>query len=228
MGASPIDEAQLVGLAHLQLKDRVYDHLRAGIIDGQYPIGASLREVVVATALGVSKTPVREAFVRLEKDRLVKLIPYKGAVVSGYVADDLREISEVRQLVQGACARSAAQEASAAEIETMVANLDAAETALRSGETDLVVSTFEQFDQLIYGHSRNQWLDRLIETLVGHQKRILRLTVHIPGRSEQSLREHQAIVEAIRGRDGELAETRMREHVEGVMADHLCAFGAVT
>ena len=73
------------------MKDRVYRHLRDGIIDGTYDTGAALREVEIASRLGVSKTPVREAFVRLEKDRLVELIPYRGAIVAGYSAADLEE-----------------------------------------------------------------------------------------------------------------------------------------
>ncbi|WP_148573542.1 GntR family transcriptional regulator [Nocardioides caldifontis] len=211
-------------LEHLQLKDRVYDHLRRGIIDGTYDIGAALREVEIASRLGVSKTPVREAFVRLEKDRLVELIPYRGAVVAGYSAADLEEISDIRQLVEGACARSAAAHATDADIEAIERNIEKSRAALAEGKIDKVAALFDSFDQLIYKHSRNKWLTELVENLEGHQRRIGRMTVAIPGRLERSIEEHQKILDAIRDHDQRRAEQQMRKHVASVMADRLKSF----
>lgn len=213
-----------VGLEHLQLKDRVYQHLRQGIIDGDYAIGVALREVDIATRLGVSKTPVREAFVRLEKDRLVHLIPYRGATVADYTATDLKEIYEVRQLVQGACARTAARECDASDHRKLDANLDATRAALASGDVDEVVRLFDAFDQLIYLHSHNRWIDDLVRNLDGHQRRIGRLTVRIPGRIDRSLEQHVRIVEAIKAGDEDAAETEMRAHVASVMTEQLANF----
>ncbi len=213
-----------VQLEHLQLKDRVYRHLRDGIIDGTYDTGAALREVEIASRLGVSKTPVREAFVRLEKDRLVELIPYRGAVVAGYSAADLQEISEIRQLVEGDCARSAAANATEEEIAELERNLQQSRDALAKGKVAQVAKLFDTFDQLIYRHSRNNWLTELVENLEGHQRRIGRLTVAIPGRLERSVDQHQQIVEAIRARNERRAEHDMRSHVASVMSDRLTSF----
>jgi len=217
-------EAQPPGLEHLQLKDRVYQHLRQGIINGDYEIGVALREVDIANRLGVSKTPVREAFVRLEKDRLVHLIPYRGATVASYTATDLKEIYEVRQLVQGACARRAARFSDASDHQDLDANLDATRVALANGDVDTVIKLFDAFDQLIYKHSHNRWIDDLVRNLDGHQRRIGRLTVKIPGRMDRSLGQHVRIVEAIKARDEDAAEYEMRAHVASVMADQLANF----
>jgi DNA-binding GntR family transcriptional regulator len=211
-------------LEHLQLKDRVYDHLRQGIIDGTYDIGAALREVEIASRLGVSKTPVREAFVRLEKDRLVELIPYRGAVVAGYSAADLEEISDIRQLVEGACAASAAANATDADIDAIERNIEQSRTALAKGRVGEVAKHFDAFDRLIYRHARNKWLGELVENLEGHQRRIGRMTVTIPGRLERSIDEHQRILEAIRAHDERRAEHQMRKHVASVMTDRLKSF----
>lgn len=211
-------------LEHLQLKDRVYHHLRNGIIDGTYDTGAALREVEIASRLGVSKTPVREAFVRLEKDHLVQLIPYRGAIVAGYSASDLTEISEIRQLVEGACACSAAEHATAEEIADLERNVQQSRDALAKQKVTQVAKLFDAFDQLIYRHARNKWLTELIENLEGHQRRIGRLTVAIPGRLERSVDEHQQICEAIKAHNGRRAEREMREHVASVMADRLASF----
>ena len=93
---------------HRQLKDTVYLQLRDDIVSGALPPGAVLREAELATRFGVSKTPLRDALVRLQKDRFVEIPPYRSAVVVGYSRDDLREIYELRELLEGACARQAA------------------------------------------------------------------------------------------------------------------------
>lgn len=206
------------------MKDRVYRHLRDGIIDGTYDTGAALREVEIASRLGVSKTPVREAFVRLEKDRLVELIPYRGAIVAGYSAADLEEISEIRQLVEGACASSAAANATDEEIAELERNIQQSQDALAKGKVAQVAKLFDTFDQLIYRHSRNKWLTELVENLEGHQRRIGRLTVAIPGRLERSVEQHEQIVEAIKARNERRAERDMRAHVASVMSDRLTSF----
>ncbi|WGX97493.1 GntR family transcriptional regulator [Nocardioides sp. L-11A] len=211
-------------LEHMQLKDRVYHHLRDGIIDGTYDVGVALREVEIAQRLGVSKTPVREAFVRLEKDRLVELIPYRGAVVAGYTAADLEEISQVRQLVEGACARSAARHATEKDVAEIERNVELSREALGKGRVERVAQLLDAFDQLMYRHSRNKWLDELVENLEGHQRRIGRLTVDIPGRLEKSVEQHQRILDAIRNRDERRAERAMQAHIASVMDDRLKAF----
>ena len=77
-------------------------------MDGTLPAGYPLREGELAARFGVSKTPLRDALVRLQADGLVSIPPYRSAVVVGYSQQDLREIYEVRELLEGACAREAA------------------------------------------------------------------------------------------------------------------------
>src|ERR1700683_75049 len=93
---------------HRQLKDAVYLQLRDDIISGALPAGAVLRGVELVARFGVSKTPLRDALVRLQKDGFVDIPPYRSAVVTGYSETDLREIYELRELLEGACARQAA------------------------------------------------------------------------------------------------------------------------
>ena len=86
----------------------MYLQLRDNIVNGVLPPGAVLREAELATRFGVSKTPLRDALVRLYKDGFVEIPPYRSAVVVGYSRTDLREIYELRELLEGACARQAA------------------------------------------------------------------------------------------------------------------------
>src|SRR5277367_2259226 len=95
-------------VTHRQLKDAVYAQILEKILDGTLPAGYALRESELAAQFGVSKTPLRDALVRLQAEGLVSIPPYRSAVVVGYSQQDLREIYEVRELLEGACAREAA------------------------------------------------------------------------------------------------------------------------
>ena len=196
-------------LQHVQLRDVVYERLRDGIIDGRHEVGSTLRELEIATSLGVSKTPVREAFAKLATDGLVRLVPYRGAIVTDYQADDLEAISGMRQLVEGACAALAARHRTDADLEAMRANLEAADEALAAMDTDRVLGLFLELDDMLYGFSHNWWFQELATKLRAHQQRILRLTVRIPGQMAVSAEQHE-----------EAAELLTREHVAGVMAAH--------
>lgn len=214
----------LTGLEHRQLKDRVYEYLRQRIIAVELEPGTALREVEIATSLGVSKTPVREAFVRLQKDRLVTLIPYRGAVVAGYSRADLCELYELRELLQGACARAAAHSMSAADLTALTRNIRGTHEAWERRDHPAVVELFDEFDAIVYRQSTNQWILDLIENLEGHLRRVGKLTVLIPGRLEASVIQHTHIHDAIVARDPVESERLMRSHIMSVMADQLAEF----
>jgi DNA-binding GntR family transcriptional regulator len=82
-------EPLLVRPERSQLKDQVYQELKQAIVDLRLEPGQPLREATLSAQLGVSKTPVREALVRLQEEGLVTIEPYRGATVSGYAHDDL-------------------------------------------------------------------------------------------------------------------------------------------
>ncbi|MER6530214.1 GntR family transcriptional regulator [Streptomyces sp. NPDC001508] len=208
----------------MQLKDRVYEYLRRAIINGDFEVGAALREIDISKSLGVSKTPVREAFVRLQKDRFVELFPYRGAIVAGYSRRDLRELYEVRELVEGRCAARAASSRNDDLCEALQRNVRDSRAAIDNGKVEDVIALFEHFDRLIYSQSDNKWINDIIYDLEGHQRRIGRLTVDIPGRIEHSLSEHEKICTAIVRQDPAAAEKYMRAHVMSVMSDQLESF----
>ncbi|OAA25361.1 transcriptional regulator [Frankia sp. EI5c] len=209
---------------HRQLKDVVYLRLKQEIVDLELLPGYPMREVELAGRLGVSKTPLREALVRLQRERLVELVPYKGAVVSGYDREDLKEIYELRELLEGACAREAAEHISAADLAELTRMVRDSERAWADGDVDSLPELLEAFDRIVYRQTRNRRIREMIENLSDHLIRIGNLTVAIPGRLEGSVRQHSAIHDAITRRDPAAAERLMREHVSSVMADQLAAF----
>jgi DNA-binding GntR family transcriptional regulator len=208
---------------HRQLKDSVYHRLREQIVSAELPPGYVLREAELAARFEVSKTPLREAFVRLEKDGFVTIPPYRSAVVAGYSQQDLREIYEVRELLEGQCAREAAVNIATEDLATLNRVVRDSEQALRSGETDRLTALIDEFDTLLYAQSKNSRITAMLDNIRDHVTRIGRLTIAIPGRLESSVTQHRGIYEAIVSRDGPRAENLMRQHILSVMADQLAS-----
>jgi DNA-binding GntR family transcriptional regulator len=223
-----VAEPMLVRPERSQLKDQVYQELKQAIVDLRLEPGQPLREATLSAQLGVSKTPVREALVRLQEEGLVTIEPYRGATVSGYAYDDLVEIYELRELLEGACARSAAASMSAAAQADLQQIVKASAAALKSRKADrqgVLTQLFDDFDECLLRQMANGRIRGLLENLRCHVVRIGRLTVDIPGRLEQSVAQHAEIAEAIRRHDADASEAAMRRHVRSVREDQLSALG---
>jgi DNA-binding GntR family transcriptional regulator len=206
--------------------DWVYEEIRGAIVDLRLEPGAPLREAAIASQLGVSKTPVREALGRLEQEGLVEATSFKGAVVTDYSERDLQEIYELRELLEGVAVRAAA---TAADEETLAALRDVIErsrAARDAGDLQGLAELLGRFDQIMFEQVANVRIRGLIETLRAHLTRIGKLTEEIPGRVEASVEEHAAIVDAVARGDADAAERAMRVHIASVRGDQLAGMDA--
>jgi DNA-binding GntR family transcriptional regulator len=208
--------------------DWVSEELKNAIVDLRLAPGEPLREATLAERLGVSKTPIREALTRLEQEGLVETTSFKGAVVTGYSRQDLLDIYELRELLENAAVRAAAQSMSDAsrarldrisrESRRLLGGRD--QSAENRGQ---LAGLLTEFDAVLFDQVRNHRIQVLIENLRDHLTRIGQLTAEIPGRIDASVDEHEKIVEAITARDPDLAERCMREHIRSVRDDQLRA-----
>lgn len=204
-----------------KMTDWVWEELREAIIELRLRPGEPLREVALAEQLGVSKTPLREAFARLEQEGLVETTSFKGAVVTGYSERDLNEIYELRALLEGAAARAAAERSTDDTLESLRDVVGRSRELRDAGDLVGLAGLLERFDLIVYAQVTNERIGALIENLRAHLTRIGKLTESIPGRVEASVEEHAAIVDAIFARDPDEAERLMRVHIESVLADQL-------
>jgi DNA-binding GntR family transcriptional regulator len=204
-----------------KMTDWVCDELREAIVNLRLRPGEPLREAALAEKLGVSKTPLREAFARLEQEGLVETTSFKGAVVTGYSERDLKEIYELRALLEGAAARSAAEHADDATLRALRDVLDRSRALRDAGDRVGLAELLGRFDVIVYSQVTNDRIGALIDNLRAHLTRIGRLTEDIPGRVEASVEEHAAIVDAILARHPDEAERLMRVHIASVLADQL-------
>jgi DNA-binding GntR family transcriptional regulator len=208
-----------------KVTDWVYEELKSAIVDLRLAPGDPLREATLADQLGVSKTPIREALTRLEQEGLVETTSFKGAVVTGYSRQDLLEIYELRELLENAAARTAAESMADADRDRLDRICRESRKLKKNHDAAGLAALISAFDDVLFEQVRNSRIRALIENLRAHLTRIGHLTAEIPGRIEASVDEHEKIVQAIAARDPEQAEQQMREHIRSVRDDQLRALG---
>ena len=105
------------------LRGRVFHKLREDILNGKYKENEELKEVAIGEELGVSRTPVREAFRQLELEGLIQIVPNKGAYVTGITAKDVKDIYMIRSSLEGMCARLATEHITEEQMEELEENV---------------------------------------------------------------------------------------------------------
>lgn len=195
------------------LRGRVYNAIRDKILSGDYHETEELKENAIATELGVSRTPVREALRQLELEGLVSIIPNKGASVTGITKKDIHDIYMIRSSLEGLCAKWACENISDAQIEALEEILYLSDFHARRSHFDQMVELDNKFHDLIYKASGSKILNHVLSDFHQYVERVRKITLSRPYRAEQSRNEHAAIVEAIKKRDGSLAETLANKHM---------------
>ena len=205
-----------------KVTDWVYEELKTAIVDLRLAPGHPLREATLAEQLGVSKTPIREAITRLEQEGLVETTSFKGAVVTDYSRQDLIEIYELRELLELAAVRIAA-ESMDDQGRARLERISEESQKLKKGDPARLATLLSQFDDVLFEQVHNSRIKALIENLRAHLTRIGHLTEGIPGRIEASVDQHERVVEAIAARDPVAAEKYLRDHIRSVCDDQLRA-----
>jgi DNA-binding GntR family transcriptional regulator len=201
------------------LADTVYQELLAAIRDGRLHPGERIKEAAVAKSLSVSRTPVREAIRRLQSEGRVILEPQRGAVVAELNRQEVSELYALRSRLEGIAAGFAAQHASDAEIEMMEEILARSQAAI--GDKRLLNQINWELHYAIYHAGQNRFLLKSIEA-ISDAMALLRGAHHIPDdRPAQLYAEHKRIIDAIRARDPEAAETAARDHIKNSYKVHL-------
>lgn len=194
--------------------DQVTERIRDAIVKGLLRPGERLPQEELAEQLGVSRMPIREALGRLEAEGLIVQQPYRGAVVAGLSADELREIYEIRVALETLAVRlgvAMMDEADLAGLRRVLQAMD------EERESDLWLAHNTEFHSLLYASSRRELLLEHIQTLRNKSDRFLSLFAQKRDRTEQAQREHWAIFEACQARDAELACSLLQEHLESTV-----------
>ncbi|MEN9061530.1 MULTISPECIES: GntR family transcriptional regulator [Ponticoccus] len=189
----------------------VYQQLLEEIRAGTLLPGDRLREIDLATRLGVSRTPVREAIRQLETDGLVTHIPRTGASLRRLDYPEVMELYEMRAVLEGTAARLAARAASEVEIEELEALNDRL-TAATSGTEAARLNRL--FHATLLDTAKNRFLAKSMTSLHKAMMILGPTTLTESERAENADAEHRRVLEALKARDGAAAEATMRAHIE--------------
>lgn len=197
-----------------KLSEKVYKALKQDIIHGVHPPGEPLVEKELARKYRASRTPVREAALRLQEDRLLQIVPNRGYFVSPITLQELNDVYEFRIAVECAAAELAARKATDVELIEKLSEL--ADNAYRTNNLESYREFIEAdtlFHVGIARLSRNQMLVRSISEARSQMERIMYAAIDIHYYGEVPTREHQQIIKAIRQHDPEGARRSMHEHI---------------
>ena len=200
-----------------QLTDRVLGALREAIVSGRLPADARIKQEQVAAELGVSRTPVREALHLLEQEGLVRLVPRRGALVQGFTAADVRELYELRVLLEPAATELAAQRASDAE-RSEVGRL-ARLTERRNGGFE----PNRDFHRALCAPCGNGLVLRTLDSVWTHRaaQGLFRYQARPAGAIERMAAEHAEIARAFAAADAAAVRALVHDHVRGAGEDAL-------
>jgi len=200
--------------------DRVFEHVRQGILNRRYADNDLLSEGDIATETGVSRTPVREALLRLQSQGMVALLPKRGALVLPVTAQEWQDLLATRLLVETHCTASAITRGRGPAVaEALAAPLADLRAAASANDLTAYVAADRNFHATIVAADGNMILIRLYASLRDRQLRmgasnLLAADGQInTTRMATTVADHQAIADAIGAADLDLADRLTREHL---------------
>lgn len=193
------------------LVDRIYADLVERIVSGAIAPGERLRETHVADMLDVSRVPVREALRRLEFDGLVEIRPRRGATVRQLTIADVEELFDVREALEVLVARLAARHINEHGIALLEEALARSGEAHRTGDERHVAAATSQFHEVMLELTGSSLLKALMRVVSGRVHWLFRLTTFRGDHGHGA--EHEALLDAIRNGDEEIAAALAYAHV---------------
>ncbi|MEJ2736020.1 MAG: GntR family transcriptional regulator [Anaerolineae bacterium] len=196
----------------MRLSDKAYQLIRHKIITLELPPRSAIDEQALMEDLQLGRTPIREALQRLAAEDLVFFAPRRGIFVADVSLTDLQKIFELRIILEGFCARLAAQRVTndqLAEMRFLIQEL----SRLPGGDSKKLMAIDEQFHELLYQAADNEFLAETLRRLHALSFRIWHLVLDRLGSVKGAMEQHIEIVRALQVRDEEQAEVLLQRHV---------------
>ncbi|MFJ3380381.1 GntR family transcriptional regulator [Curtobacterium sp. NPDC090217] len=198
--------------------DRAYDHVKRAIIRGDLAGGTAISENAICQDLGISRTPVHEAFLRLAAEELIALESRKGAVVRPMSPNEAADVLEMREAIESTAATRVVSDGRVADLApSLQAMLAEQEAAVRDGDVDRFIEVDAEFHGAVIGASRNAIAVLFARTLRDRQQRLRHQLMRVqPSQLQASLDDHRALARALE--DGDAA--RYAEVLGAHVASH--------
>ena len=195
------------------LGEHVFESLKHSIIRGKISPGEWLVESHIAETLGISRTPVREAIHKLEREGLIERQPRGGFTVLGLDRDDIEETFGIRSVLEGYAARLAAVKHEAQELKDLENKIDEFQKALDRKKMNLLPAINTEFHDLLYSLSKSPKLINMINALRDQIYRYREMILKERKFATTSNLDHKNMLKYIRKRDAEGAERLVRDHI---------------
>lgn len=197
------------------LVDGAYAALKQAILDSSFAPGYHASEQEIAIRLGMSRTPVHEAVIRLQEDGLVRVLSRRGVLICALAPDDVREIYDVIVAIEGRAAELLADQPDAgreAVAAALAAETEAMSQAWRKGDLPAWGLADARFHKALVERAGNARMTRIIQTINDQSHRARMLTLKLRRELEASVEEHRAIIAAILEGDPAKAQARVHDH----------------
>ena len=189
--------------------------IRERILRGDYPEGAPLRQDALASELGVSRIPVREALRQLEAEGLVTISPHQGAMVSTLSIDEVRELFELRALIESDLLRRAIPHLTEEALDHAESILEEYESAFNAGDVAAWGSLNWHFHSALLGPANRPLSMGVAESLQNQSDRYIRLQLSLTSGQDRASDEHRAILDAVRAGEADRACALLAAHITG-------------
>jgi DNA-binding GntR family transcriptional regulator len=195
------------------LGQHVFENLKSAIIKGDMPPGGRLIESRLAETLGISRTPVREAIHKLEREGYLRKLPRGGFSVLGLSRDDVEETFGIRRVLESYAARLAAEKHKKSDLKPLVKKIQLYQKHLDSKDLEALPDINTEFHDLLYALSRSPKLITMINNLRDQIYRFRQLILKNEKLARMSNEDHKDMLERIRQRDAKGVERLVREHL---------------
>lgn len=195
------------------LAEQAYVLLRDAIVRRELPAGARLSVPTMARELNISRSPVREAVARLVSDRLAFAEPRRGAIVASITGEGLKEIYDLREVLEGLAGRLAAERITDAELTTLEGLVRQHREAVTDNDVERPTALDQEFHAAVRRVAANERLAEALDNLQGQILIAMATRRRSRGVDDQAVKDHEAIFDALRDRDPARAETVSRQHI---------------
>lgn len=203
---------------NLSVAMQVHYHLRQQILKLNLKPGKALSEKELSLQLGVSRTPVREAFIRLSEEGLVDIFPQRGTIVAPIRMEEIKEAQFLREILETSIVRRAAENVEEKFIKLLELNLTEQEKSLKCTDFTGFMELDEEFHHLLCQSVSFPRAWRVIQSVKGQLDRMRFIGLPQPGHADLMFRQHSTILEAVKRGHPDIAAKEMAKHLTELWA----------
>lgn len=203
----------LEGIERVSKTKTIYEDIKAKIINHELKQGARLVERTLCEHYNSSRTPIREALRMLSNEGLVVFRTGSTVYVSTITYELINELYDIREVLEGLSARLCAQNISSSNLELLEVMVEKFKSLMVEKEYKKALTQDIEIHDFMISQSRNKHLSEMLLPVSNQSKRVVTITTYTDKWAEETLNHHLQVFEAIKTRNGDLAESIMREHI---------------